>query len=50
MERDRLASTLKKTEHELASSRSKVASLEAEGRGQATRLEELTRYANVFKL
>lgn len=40
-------SALKKTEQELTISRGKVVSLEAEGKAQATRIEELTRYTHV---
>ena len=47
MERDHRTSTLKKTEQELTISRGKVVSLEAEGKAQATRIEELTRYTHV---
>jgi hypothetical protein len=47
MERDNRMSTLKKTEQELTISRGKVVSLEAEGKAQATRIEELTRYTHV---
>lgn len=47
MERDHRTSTLKKVENELTICRGKVASLEVEGRAQANRIEELTRYSRV---